>query len=129
MLTVAQFRSDFPEFADPSKYPDSQIVFWIALATNLVDPKRWATLAQMGVELATAHWLVVSARDRALAKMGATPGAPIGLQTSKSVADLSVSYDYTAVMAEGAGFWNQSSYGQRYFALARMFGAGGLQIR
>jgi hypothetical protein len=128
VLTVAQFRSDFPEFADPSKYPDSLITFWLNVAATLVNVQRWSTLAVTGQELVAAHYLVVSVRDRAAAQNGGIPGQVIGLQTAKAAADLSASYDYLALLVEGAGFWNQTTYGQRYFSLARLFGAGGLQI-
>jgi hypothetical protein len=127
-LTPAQFRSDFAEFADVSKYPDSTVTFWLNVAANLVDPGRWSTLATSGQELVTAHYLVISTRDRTAAQAGNAPGQVVGLQTSKSVADLSVSYDYQALLVEGANQWNSTTYGQRYFSLARMFGAGGLQF-
>ena len=128
MLTVSQFRADFPEFSNTTTYPDTLITYWLAVAALLVDPARWGTLATAGQELVTAHYLVLGMRDRAAAAAGNAPGQVVGLQTAKGAADLNVSYGYENVLVEGAQAWNQTTYGQRYFMLARMFGAGGLQI-
>jgi hypothetical protein len=129
MLTVAQLRADFPEFADPSLYPDTLITFWLTVATTRVqNADRWATLLTNAQELLTAHYLVIAGRDRAASLAGATPGQLVGLQTAKAAADLSASYDYSELLIEGAGFWNQTTYGQRYFELAHLIGAGGIQI-
>jgi uncharacterized protein DUF4054 len=127
-LTPAQFRTDLPEFADESQYPDSMIQTWLTVSGNLVDPVRWGTLTITGQELATAHYVVMAARDQTAANAGTEPGRPAGLRTQKSAAGLSASYDYTATVVEGGGAWNQTSYGQRYFSIARLMGAGGLQI-
>jgi hypothetical protein len=130
MPTVAQFRIDYPEFADPSKYPDSLIGTWLAVATSQVaNADRWgAALLTTAQELVCAHYVVIAMRDRAAATNGSIPGQVAGLQTAKSVGDVSVSYDYTSLLLTDAGFWNQTTYGQRYFSLARMIGAGGMQL-
>jgi hypothetical protein len=127
-VSITQFRSDFPEFADSTKYSDAMVAFWLNVAATLVNVQRWASLAVAGQELVTAHYLVIAARDETAAANGTPPGQVVGLQTAKSVADLSASYDYQYSVVQGAGFWNQTSYGQRYFSLARLFGAGGLQF-
>ena len=126
---VLQFRSDFPEFASTTQYPDTQVLTWLTFAaTFLSNGCRWGALLLMGQELVAAHYLVLQARDQAVAALGATPGTPGGLQTAKSVGDISTSYDYARTTYEGAGFWNLTSYGQRYYTMARMFGAGGIQL-
>lgn len=121
---VLAFRADYPEFANATTYADTSVGTFLSLATMLCSNQlRWATLWWTGVELVAAHYLVLQARDAA----ATIPGAPFGLQASKSVADLSVSYDYAKSTYEGAGFWNLTTYGQRFYALARMIGAGGIQ--
>ena len=128
-VSVSQFRSDFAEFADPSKYPDSLLTTWFSVAAQqLQNVDRWGTLLTMGQELMAAHYIAVAARDRDTGSIGGIPGQPSGLQTAKSVGDVCVSYDHTSVINPDAGFWNQTSYGQRYFKLAYMIGAGGLQL-
>jgi hypothetical protein len=127
--SVEQFRSDFPEFTDTTLYPDSLVTAWLTVATTLLsNASRWGTLLTTGQELVTAHYIVLQARDQAAASAGGTPGTPSGLQASKSVGDVSVNYDYSRTTYEGAAFWNLTSYGQRYYAMARMMGAGGIQV-
>jgi hypothetical protein len=129
--TIVQFRSDFAEFADTSKYPDSQVTMWLGVAVLTVQNEaRWGTpLLFTAQELVTAHYLLLAARDRAAAASGGSlSGLPIGLVTSESAENLSTSYDVTALLLKDAGLWNQTSYGQRYWTFARMVGAGGIQL-
>jgi len=127
-LTTAQFRSDFPEFANTTTYPDSSVQLWITVSTSLVNECRWMELTNLGIELITAHQLVLSARDQLAASVGGIPGEVKGPTTSKSVDKVSVGYDASAVTLDDAGFWAMSAYGLRFLTLARMMGAGGLQL-
>jgi hypothetical protein len=127
-ITPTQFRSDFPEFSDPTKYPDSLIQTWLTVAASLVNANRWVELTNIGIELVTAHHLVLSVRDQTAAAVGGVPGVMTGPTSAKAVDKVSTSYDTGATALDGAGFWALSSYGVRYLTLARMMGAGGLQI-
>jgi hypothetical protein len=127
-VTPAQLRSDFPEFADLVQYPDSLVQTWLTVAASLVNPTRWVELTNIGIELVTAHHLVLSMRDQTAAAVGGIPGTMTGPTSAKAVDKVSTSYDTGAAALDGAGFWALSSYGIRYLSLARMMGAGGLQI-
>jgi hypothetical protein len=128
-MTLNQFRSDFAEFADTSKYPDALITFWLTVTSKLINVDRWGDLSDQGQELMTAHYLSLAARDRATAAApGAIPGQLTGVVTAKSVDDVSVSYDVSSMLNADAGSWNQTTYGARYFQLARLMGAGGIQL-
>lgn len=127
-VTPSQLRTDFPEFNDPTRYPDSLIQTWLTVAQSLVNPSRWVELTNIGIELVTAHHLVLSLRDETAAAVGGIPGTMNGPTSVKAVDKVSTSYDTNAAMLDGAGFWALTSYGMRYLSLARMFGAGGLQI-
>lgn len=127
-MTPAEFREAFPEFADTTKYPDSQVEFWMTVAVSLVNPERWGVLTDNGIALVTAHHLVIANQDQAVSSAGATPGEVKGATASKSVDKVSVGYDTKSVTIDDAGFWNMSKYGIRYITLAKMFGAGGLQL-
>lgn len=127
-MTPDQFRADFPEFADKTKYPDSLVQIWLTVAVSLVNPLRWMELTNLGMELVTAHHLVLAQRDQAAAAVGGAPGEVKGPTASKSVDKVSVSYDAGAATLDDAGFWNLSSYGIRFLTLARCMGAGGLQL-
>lgn len=128
MSSPAQFRTDFPEFGDATKTPDSLISLWMTVATNLVNADRWGELADIGIELATAHHLALAQRDANAAASGAAPGAIAAPLSSKSVGPVSASYDTGAVTLTDAGFWAMTSYGLRFLSLARMMGAGPIQI-
>jgi hypothetical protein len=127
-VTPAQLRLDFPEFSDTTKYPDSLVQMWLTVAQSLVNASRWMELTNIGIELVTAHHLVLSARDEMASASGGVPGTMTGPQASKAVDKVSVSYDTGAASLEDGGFWNLTSYGVRYLTLARMMGAGGLQF-
>lgn len=127
-MTPSQFRIDFPEFANTTTYPDSLITYWLAVAAQLVNATQWAGLATLGQELATAHFLVLAARDQATAAANGTPGVVSGPQTAKSVGSVSASMDTAAVTVANAGSWNMTSYGIRFLNLCRLIGAGGMQL-
>ncbi|RQR87721.1 MULTISPECIES: DUF4054 domain-containing protein [unclassified Burkholderia] len=127
-VTAAQLRTDFPEFSDPTKYPDPLVNMWLTVANSLVNASRWAELTNLGVELVTCHHLAISARDELSSAAGGIPGEVKGATSAKSVDKVSASYDTSSVTLADAGFWNMTSYGIRFLGLARMMGAGGLQI-
>lgn len=123
-VTVAQFRADFPEFADTSKYPDASVAFWLNVAVTRLNPTRWADMLDMGTELFIAHQVVLSARNA----RANTPGATVAPIASKSVDKVSVSYDTSAVRLDNAGHWAATNYGQQFWQLLQMAGAGGVQL-
>lgn len=85
-------------------------------------------MTDQGIELCTAHHLVLAARDEATAAIGGTPGQVTGPQSSKAVDKVSASYDTGAATIDDAGMWNLTTYGVRYLTLARLMGAGGMQL-
>ncbi|MGN5479517.1 DUF4054 domain-containing protein [Cupriavidus basilensis] len=127
-MDVAQFRKDFPEFADTTRYPDSQVSFWLNVSVSMVNPQRWGELTDLGIELCTAHNLVLGAKDVQAAAVGGILGQASGPLASKSVDKVSASYDTGAATIDDAGAWNLTGYGVRYLTLARLMGAGGLQF-
>lgn len=127
-MDVATFRQQFPEFADTTRYPEPLVAFWLDVVTRMLRPEVWGELLDVGLALALAHHLVVSSRQLGSAAAGKVPGAVLGAQTSKSVDTVSISYDVAAVTLEGGGFWNMSSYGIQFLGMARLLGAGGVQL-
>jgi len=127
-MDVATFRQQFPEFADTTRYPEPLVAFWLDVVTRMLRPEVWGELLDVGLALALAHHLVVSSRQQGSASAGKVPGAVLGAQTSKSVDTVSISYDVAAVTLEGGGFWNKSSYGIQFLGMARLLGAGGVQL-
>lgn len=127
-MDIAKFRNDFPEFADPTKYSDTQVALWLSVAGHLVNAERWGPLMDLALGLVAAHHLVLGARDVQAAEVGGVPGQMTGPQSSKSVDKVSASYDTGAATIDGAGFWNLTSYGVRFVTLSKSIGAGPLQF-
>ena len=128
MITSAIFRSDFSEFANVASFPDSAVQRYISLSTLLIDPVRWGANADYGTELYVAHHLAMDAQNQLIASAGGIPGAIKGPETSKSVDKVSVSRDSGSVTTDGAGMWNLTVYGIRFYQLMMMMGAGGVQL-
>jgi hypothetical protein len=78
----------------------------------------------MGMELLVAHYLVLNKKQVDAAAAGAPPGVAEGVIASKSVGPASVSFDTQLAGEPGAGHWNLTTYGQRYYRLADMMGSG-----
>lgn len=126
-ITTDSFRKQFKEFSDPSDYTDDDISTWLTISASMLDPVRWGTLFDLGASYFIAHNLVLSARDRKAVAFGGIPGAPTGVQSSKSVDKVSTSYDTKFIVAD-AGFWNTTSYGMRFYQYMQLIGAGGVQF-
>jgi hypothetical protein len=244
-VSIAQFRADLPAFQDKVKYPDGDVMYWLAVATIMLNPDRWPgqpptygngvftfmgnpvngdtlilngtvvifvtgtpsgsqvqigssltnTLANLltflqastdtqimkflfqvngpllnvagaipgiaanaltisetsafittsgstlsngsdgspgilvvGVEMFVAHNLVIDAMNTDTAQIGGWPGIAKGMVSSESPGAVSINYDTQPVMEDGGGNWNLTTYGTRFLRLARMMGAGPIQI-
>lgn len=123
-----KLRTDFPEFASTDRFPDDMVDFWLSVAPKMIDPFRWGNLADVGVEMFTAHNLVLERRAMDEADRGKTPGMSPGIKNSQSVDKVSVGYDTQGGAELGAGHWNLTIYGTRFIRLARMMGRGGVQV-
>lgn len=127
-MDLAQFRVDFPEFADAVAYPDGQLTFWSDIAEKLVVECAWGDLYDFGVQLLVAHNLVMAKASKNSAATGALPGGLAGQQNSKTVGSVSVGYDSAAAAEKDAGMYNTTTYGKQFIHYARLFGAGAIQL-
>lgn len=128
MFTISAFRAAFPEFADIIKYPDAMITFWSTFATAQVNANRWKTQTLMGISLYTAHELVLAAQNQKAGVIGGTPGQQAGPANQKTVGSVTAAYDAQTTTEKDAGYWNLTTYGKQFIRLARIFGAGGIQL-
>lgn len=128
-VTNADFRQNFPEFADTTKYPDAQVTFWRTYAEKLLyDECRWSDMRDYGIQLIMAHQLTLAARNTAAVAAGGAPGSVQGAAASKAVGGVSVSYDTTAALLQDGGYWNLTTYGIQFWQLAMLVGLGGFQL-
>lgn len=127
--TPEDFRVTFPQFADEVKYPVVIIKTRLALADALLSESRFgADIFPYVVGLYVAHYLYLHAADMRSSAVGSAGGANSGVQTSKSVDKVSVSYDASATLDPNAGFWNNSRYGSEFWEYLMLFGAGAIQL-
>ncbi|EIC3241232.1 TPA: DUF4054 domain-containing protein [Escherichia coli] len=126
---VSDFRRDFPQFADPARYPESQIQFRLNLADVLLSENvTGKALFPYFVELFIAHYMTLWAADSRAMLAGGAGGSTNGVQSSKSVDKVSVSYDTSATLNPDAGFWNTTRYGAEFWQYLMLAGAGGRQL-
>lgn len=127
--TVSDFRRDFPEFSDTTRYPDPSVNFYLGQADAILSEDMQGDQFVYLVELFTAHYTELRGRTLAATAMGAcVSSAGGGVMTSKSVDKVSASYDVSGIINPDAGFWNNTGYGREFFWWWSMYGAGGRQL-
>ncbi len=127
-FSIATFRVNFPEFTDETKYPDSMVSFWEGIADKRLNLLKWGDLLDEGLQLYTAHHLVIAAMNVVDVALGADPGKSTGVVGSQSVGGVSVSIDTGASLETDAGYWNETIYGKMFYRLMRTIAAGGAFI-
>ncbi|MCS4315787.1 hypothetical protein M2407_000086 [Serratia sp. BIGb0234] len=127
--TNEQFRTDFPEFNDKTRYPDAAVNFYLGQADTILNQDVLSDQFVYLAELFIAHYTELRGRALAGASVGmVNSNGSAGVATSKSVDKVSVSYDVSGVINPDAGFWNNTGYGREFFWWWSMFGAGGRQL-
>jgi len=127
--TNDQFRTDFPEFADKTRYPDPSLNFYLGMADTLLDQNVHGDQFVYLAELFTAHYMELRGKTLAVSAMGGgVSSSGGGVMTSKSVDKVSAGYDVSGIINPDAGFWNNTGYGREFFWWWSMFGAGGRQM-
>jgi hypothetical protein len=110
---------------------------FIAMANNTVSLERWGEAWRFACGLFVAHYATMYLRQNkgndtgsATASQAADSGALIGIVSSASLGDASVSYDTSTATQATAnwGQWNLTTYGQQYASLARLHVLGGSYI-
>lgn len=127
-FVVADFRTIYPEFADMGIYPDALILGWAAIATAQVNAQYWRSQTALGVNLYVAHEITLEAQSMKAADVGGVPGNQSGPANSKTVGSVTVAYDTAQAAEKDAGWWNLTVYGKQFYRLARIFGAGCVQL-
>ena len=127
-MDIAQFRVDFPEFANTTNYPNAQITFWASVAEKMVIEDIWDDMYEAGVNLYVAHELVLARQNAMIAANGGLPGQGSGIAANKTVGSVTVGYELTHNSEKNAGWWNLTNYGKQFYRLTQIFGAGCIQL-
>lgn len=128
MLDESSFRESMPMFADTDLYPTAQFNFYLNMGKKLLLESRWDDLLDEGLTFFVAHYLTLYLRSMDAVDIGGDAGQVVGNETSKSVDGVSYSMDVSSVSLTDAGQWNQTTFGIQFLQLARMIGAGGVQL-
>lgn len=120
-MNWAAFIAMFPEFTN-SANGSALFDIWYAVAQTFVNINRWGAAANPGLGLATAHFITLALNNAVQA------GSGTGLVNSQAAGPMNVSYDTENTAVKDFENWNATSYGQQYAMLAKMMGAGALQI-
>lgn len=146
--TLADFYTLYPAYAPreaPPEPPATEstvtylvdpafIEMYIGLADAVVKESRWRRQWKFAMGLFVAHFLALYLQSltdaNSTAAQVVAAGQARGLMSSKSVDDVSVSYDFSAIAQglDGWAAWNLTTFGQQYATLARMVGKGGMYV-
>lgn len=127
-MDVQAFRTSFPEFSDTTVYPTGTITLWATLAEAQLPQSKWGTVWTLGCNLYVAHEITIAAQNVKAAKAGGVPGTSGGIANNKTVGTVTVGYDANSTTEKDAGWWNRTTYGQQFYRLTRIFGAGCVQL-
>ena len=128
MITSQQFRMDYPEFASTSIFPSSQIDYWLTMGYSFLNADRWGDQLTVGVELFAAHNLSLEGKAQLDAKDNGVPGYSPGLIIAKTVGPVGIKYENKVTQENNSGHWGFTIYGLRFIRIARLMGAGPMQI-
>lgn len=134
--TAEMFQEDFPQFftQDPPQtcfVPETMLNEIINMANACVQPDKWMESWRYAVGLYVAHYATLYLRSYSsgspTAAQAAASGALIGVISSATLGDSSVSYDTSAVTkgTENWGDLNSTTYGQMLANRAKLIGAAG----
>jgi hypothetical protein len=108
--------------------PSAGNPFWGPSSLTADSPPT--AIADFALEQWVAHQIVLEKQAMQAAATGGDPGTKIGVITNKSVNGVSIGFDVSAVTGKenGAGYFNQTIYGMRFWRLAKARSAGPIQI-
>ena len=135
--SVADFLGFYPQFgsvdntgAYTGPIANGNVVLgtFVTLASASVQWARWQDAWQMGMALFIAHYATLylqtqSPNPNPTAAQVYAAGLAKGIQTSKSVEGISVSYQMPEGL-EGWAAWNLTVFGQQFASLAKTIGIG-----
>jgi len=123
-----QLRANFPEFANETAYPDSLLSFWLGVAYLMLRPQRWRQALDLGAQLYAAHNLVLEGLAAREGANGAPPQLAVGPIITKTVGEVTLTYDTASGINVEDTHWNMTTYGTRFIKFAKQFGSGPVQI-
>lgn len=129
--TLEDFFTFYPQFQ--KQVPNAVVQSFINLASANLNIERWHKSWKFGMALFIAHFLTLYVKTVGTAcnpNTNLASGNIRGIQTSKSVDGVSVSYDVSSVLTEldGWGSYKLTEYGIQLLTLARLLGKGNMYV-
>lgn len=110
------------------------IQMYIDIATHCIQQARYHSYWKTCIGWFVAHFVTLYLQSvagvNASAQQVMVAAQSRGLQASKSVGDVSVSYDYNSIMNDLDGWaqWKLTVYGTQLATIAKMIGKGGMMV-
>jgi hypothetical protein len=137
-FTLDDFYAQYKQFGPNSngEFIVSEIVMqmYLNLADASIKQSRWHSSWELAMGWFMAHFLTLYVQGMADPNSGAAgvlrAGQAKGLDTSKSVGDVSVSTDYNLIASgiDGWANWMLTSYGVQLATIGKFIGKGGICV-
>lgn len=134
-FNLDDFFTFYPQFQGVDGLNNEVIEMYISFANEVVNIERWGKQWTLGMCLFIAHFCTVylmSYTDpQGSAASVIAAGQTKGLVSSKSVGDVSVSYDFSLAMNDVTnwGQFNLTTFGNQFVSLAKLMSKGGMYVR
>lgn len=123
VITVAEFRDGFPEFASTVKYKNAYIERHIATAEVYISPQNFVIkpeVRKLAIEYMTAHLISLENLDENGNFIGWSDSATSGAVTSSHIGDVSVSLMPPIATEEWELWLETTPYGKMLLALLEL---------
>jgi len=110
------------------------LAMYLTIALNCLQKARWKGMWEIGISLFIAHFATLQLQatnvPMGTASQLVAAGKALGLNTSKSVGDVSAGYDYSMMSNNFGrwGSWNLTLYGQQLITMANLLGKAGMYV-
>lgn len=138
LYLFTDFIEMYPQFGPDTNnaylIPEVIVQVYINLAVACIKEARWKAYWKIATGWFIAHFCSLYLQGTADPNSGAAgvlaAGQAKGLNTSESVADVSVSMDYNQIGAdlEGWAAWKLTIYGQQLATIGKLVGKGGMYV-
>ncbi len=118
---LSDFLAMYPQF---SSVGNAALTIFINLASASLSFERWQDLWKFAMGLFVAHYATLHSQSSENVKAGLAKG----IQVSKGVGDVSVSYQLITEGWQSWGSFNLTLFGQQLITMAKTIGAGPVYI-
>lgn len=134
-FNLEDFFRIYPQFQGVEGLSNDIIEMYISFANEVVNIERWGNQWNLGMCLFIAHfctvYLMSYTQPQGTAASVIAAGQTKGLVSSKSVGDVSVSYDFSLAMNDVTtwGQFNLTTFGNQFVSIAKLMSKGGMYVR